>query len=133
MSGARPTGGGVRVPAPRPTATRLYAGRDAAILAMAADDMPAHKIAVALGMKPDHAARRLADLRERLADEQAEAEERARKYPGFPKPLPCPMCRTERVCQDPGDRHCARCKGTPAWRAGDGVRGAVAGIRKGRG
>lgn len=133
MSDARPTVNGVRVPAPRPGASPVYAWRDAEILRLAADDIPAYKIAAALGMRPDHAARRLADLRERLADEQAEAEERARKYPGFPKPLPCPMCRTERVCQTPGDRHCVRCKDTPAWRAGDGVRGAVAGIRRGRG
>lgn len=125
-----PAPGGVRVPAPRRNATCLDAGRDAEILRLNAEGVSRHKIASLLGMRTEHAARRLEQLLERLEDE-AEAE--ARRHPGFPKRLPCPMCRTERVCQDRGDRHCARCKDSPAWRAGDGVRGAVTGIRRGRG
>lgn len=119
-------------PLPRPS---KYAGnavpeRDAAILRMAAAGADYARIGQAVGMKPSNVQKRLYTLRERIADE---AEERARKHPGFPKHLPCPTCRTERLCQWPGDRHCAGCKDTPAWRAGDGVRGTVAGIRRGRG
>ncbi len=117
MSGADPFAVRVRVPAAHPNATRLHAERDRRILEMFAQGRPVSEIAAAVGIQPNHASKRLVELRQQLREQRAEAEARARKYPGFPKVLPCPMCREPHTRRWPGDTHCATCKRTDVWRA----------------
>lgn len=120
------------LPPPSKYARNADPERDDAILRMADAGATYAEVGQALGMRPSSVQKRLYALRERLAD-AAEAEERARKRPGWPRDEACLTCGERGRREHPGERVCNACKQTTVWRAGDGVRGAVTGIRRGRG
>ena len=124
--------GAVRVPTPSKYARNAAPERDAAILRLAGTGATYDQIGRAVGMKASSVQKRLYALRERIADEAAEAEERTRKHLGFPKDLPCPICRRWRTCRTAADRYHPECRAVAAH-LDTGVRGTVAGIRRRRG
>lgn len=132
MSDARRAVDAYALPPPSKYARDPNPERDLAILRMDGAGATLAEIARApeIQMTVSAVQKRLYKLRDLLADE---AEKRARERPGWPRDERCLTCRKWGRREHPGERVCGACKQTSIWRAGDGVRGAVAGIRRGRG